>query len=331
MDSNLTVLLDDILKQFDPAATMSVDPIIENIILDKEVSISPRQFNVLLEDTSRFVHIATYLRNKKFRGDTLQLWYDIIGAFNSVGYEALTVRGVYYRVVSTAYRYPKTEATYRKVANAVLEMRRCSFLPYDFITDESRMYRFYSSYGSREEFLNSMARNYRRNLWEHSDFECEVWMEKNAMTSIIFPTTTEYDVKLYPLGGFSSETAIYAAAENFKATDKEVRILYLTDYDTAGIQMLGQVEKGLKRFGVDNVVIERIAVTPEQIETYSLPSRPDKKGSFDACELDAFKPDDIRNIVEESILRFIDEDEVARLKEIEKQEKESFKLLRFGS
>ncbi len=266
-----------------------------------------------------------------FRGDTLQLWYDIVVAFKSVDYEALTVRGVYYRVVSTAYNYPKTEATYKKVQRAVLQMRRCNFLPYEWITDESRMYRFYSSYGSPEEFIDSMSRNYRRNLWEHSNYECEVWMEKNAMTSIIFPVTTKYDVKLYPLGGFSSETAIWSAAESFKNTDKEVRILYLTDYDTSGLDMLGQIERGLERFGVDNVVIERIAVTPEQIEEYDLPSRPDKKGAFDACELDAFAPADIRGIVEDNILRFLDIDEVVRLKEIEKEERKGLKLLQFGS
>ncbi len=276
----------------------------------------------------------TYANEKSdtaFRGDTLQVWYDIAKAFQSVDYEALTVRGVYYRVVSTAYNYPKTEKTYLKVQRAVLNMRRCGFLPYEWITDESRMYRFYSSYGSREEFLDSMSRNYRRNLWEHSDYECEVWMEKNAMTSIIFPITTKYDVKLYPLGGFSSETAIWNAAENFKNTDKEVRVLYLTDYDSSGLDMLGQIERGLERFDVDNVVIDRIAVTPEQIEQYDLPSRPDKKGAFDACELDAFKPTDIRSIVEESITQFLDIHEVIRLKQIEKEERKSFKLLQFAS
>ncbi len=288
-------------------------------------------YDTLLSNQGMFNAAAKQMSETNFRGDTLQLWYDIIRAFQSIEYESITVRGVYYRVVSTSYSYPKSESTYRKVQNAVLQMRRCGFLPYEWITDESRMYRYYSSYGGREEFLNSMARNYRRNLWEHSDFECEVWMEKNAMTSIIFPTTTEYDVKLYPLGGFSSETAIWNAAENFKSTDKEVRILYLTDYDTSGIEMLGQIERGLERFGVDNVVIERIAVTPEQIEEYSLPSRPDKKGNFNACELDAFKPMDIRNIVEENILRFIDEDEVARLRVIENEERESFRLLKFSA
>ncbi len=288
-------------------------------------------YNDLIDDYDLFQNIAKQDRKKQFRGDTMKLWYDILKAFQSVDYEALIVRGVYYRVVSTSYSYSKTEATYRRVQSAALEMRRCGFIPYGWITDESRMYRFYNSYGSREEFLDSMSRNYRRNLWDHSDFECEVWMEKNAMTSIIFPITTKYDVKLYPLGGFSSETAIWNAAESFKNTDKEVRILYMTDYDTSGLDMLNQIEKGLYRFGVDNVIIERIAVTPQQIEEYALPSRPDKKGSFDACELDAFIPKDIRSIVEENILRFLDIEEVERLKVIEKEERESFKLLRFSA
>ncbi len=288
-------------------------------------------YSDLIDDYDLFKKIAIQDRKKQFRGDTMKLWYDILKAFQSVDYESLTVRGVYYRVVSTSYSYLKTESTYRKVQSSVLEMRRCGFIPYEWITDESRMYRYYSSYGSREEFLSSMARNYRRNLWEHSDFECEVWMEKNAMTSIIFPITTEYDVKLYPLGGFSSETAIWNAAETFKDTDKEVRILYMTDYDTSGLDMLNQIEKGLYRFGVNNVVIERIAVTPQQIIDYNLPSRPDKKGSFDACELDAFIPKDIRSIVEENILRFIDIDEVERLREIEEEERESFRLLEFSA
>ena len=301
--------------------------------LEKRYPYAGEMFDYILSTPQRelFDIYAKEKSDTSFRGDTLQMWYDIIAAFESVDYEALTVRGVYYRVVSTAYRYPKTEATYKKIQRCVLQMRRCDFLPYEWITDESRMYRYYSSYGSPEEFISSMSRNYRRSLWEHSDYECEVWMEKNAMTSIIFPTTTQYDVKLYPLGGFSSETSIWNAAELFNSTNKEVRILYLTDYDSSGIDMLEQVEKGLERFGVDNVVIERIAVTPEQIEEYSLPSRPDKKGAFDACELDAFKPSDIRSIVEDNILRFIDIEEVERLKNIEREERRSLELLQFSA
>ena len=83
----------------------------------------------------------------------------------------------------------------------------------------------------------------------------------------------------------------------------------LTDYDTAGLNMFKTAINVMDDyFGLlDTVEIRRIGATPQQIEKFNLPTRPDKiKGEqLQAVELDAFLPVDIQNIVEAAITDYV--------------------------
>jgi hypothetical protein len=75
---------------------------------------------------------------------------------------------------------------------------------------------------------------------------------------------------------------------------------------------------------------ERIAVTPEQIAEWNLPSRPTKTSDprtknwdgGDSVELDAISPDDLRQLVRDCIEQHIDQDQLDDLKAQEAREKE---------
>ena len=73
---------------------------------------------------------------------------------------------------------------------------------------------------------------------------------------------------------------------------------------------------------------ERIAVNPDQIRAWNLPTRPTKKSDSRAknfgeisVELDAIAPDDLRTLVEEAIERHVNPNQLMVLREVEEDEK----------
>ena len=76
------------------------------------------------------------------------------------------------------------------------------------------------------------------------------------------------------------------------------------------------------------IYFERIAVNPDQIEAWNLPTRPTKKTdtrskSFkgESVELDAIPPDDLREMVRACIEQHIDDDVHADLRLVEAEER----------
>ena len=81
---------------------------------------------------------------------------------------------------------------------------------------------------------------------------------------------------------------------------------------------------------------ERVAVTKDQIAEWSLPTRPTKLAKNrhaigwaeddESVELDAIPAGQLRDLVREAIEQHVDEDELARLRQIEAEEREQLTL-----
>jgi hypothetical protein len=52
------------------------------------------------------------------------------------------------------------------------------------------------SHNSVQDALLETARTYRRNLWRDTYAVCEIWVEKDALASVIYPVASRYDVRL---------------------------------------------------------------------------------------------------------------------------------------
>ena len=128
----------------------------------------------------------------------------------------LSVRGVFYRVMSTG-AIEKTEREYDAVQRQVLEMRRAGSLPYEWIADGTRWSIKGESWGSVEQALDDVAASYRRALWHDQNVYVEVWSEKDAISSIISPITSKWDIHLQIARGFSSESFLWSTAKTISA------------------------------------------------------------------------------------------------------------------
>ena len=194
----------------------------------------------------------------------------------------LSIRHVFYRM--TDPRLPesveKSERGYRHIQDRMVKLRRAGRLPYSWVTDATRRGYFTPTYRSASEFIRRMAGNYRADLWQQSKWHCEVWTESRSIAGVIQDDCEELAVSLYPAGGFSSITLAYDAAEhiNNNASDKRVCILYIGDYDPAGVLIDVALERELRSHldpGI-KVYFHRLGITAAQIVEFDLPTKPRK-------------------------------------------------------
>lgn len=89
--------------------------------------------------------------------------------------QPMTVRQVFYQATVRGL-IEKTEAGYGKVQRALVEMRREGLIPYDWLADNTRLMRKPRTYRGIEHMLKATERLYRRDLWQHADAYCELWL-----------------------------------------------------------------------------------------------------------------------------------------------------------
>lgn len=219
-----------------------------------------------------------------------------------------TIRGVFYRVMSMGL-VPKTETGYRVVQNRVLLMRRRGDLPYGWISDGTRWRIKPETWSGMNAALYNTAIMYRRALWDDQDVHLEIWSEKDAIRSVVYPVTAEFDVPLMVARGFASESFLWQTAEDIIDDDKFTVIYQLGEHDPSGVAAWEHTRRRLAEFA-PNIPFrfERLAITPEQILEHQLPTRPTKQTDSRAAgfkgesvEVDALPSPVLRQLVRDAI------------------------------
>jgi hypothetical protein len=255
-------------------------------------------------------------------------------------FDVMTVRQVFYQLVSRGI-VPKSEnGGYRPVQQQVLRMRRENLLPWSFIADGTRWMRKPTSYDSVDDALRATQRAYRRNLWQSQNMRIEVWLEKDALAGVLTEVTERWDVALMVSRGTSSATFLHSAAESasdaWEASETATVVYALYDYDAAGERAARNVENGLHEHAPEvPITFERLALTSEQTVAWALPKRPAKptdpeaaKFGDAAVELDAIPPDKLLALVHEAITRHVDHAAWSKEQQYERSEREVLEHLR---
>jgi len=281
--------------------------------------------NELIELMRDFASNGYGAKRQRFHFRSLVMWAGILRALDMQS-PPMTVRGIFYALEIFGL-VPKTEAGYRQVEHQVLEMRRLGLLPYNFIADGTRLVRRALTYSSLGECLEEIAEYYRRSLWDNQNAYVEVWCEKDAIAGVLLEVTDKWDVALCVCRGYPSETFLYNAAERLKAQDKPVFIYYIGDLDPTGWNISEVIQRRLYEFGAD-FTFERIAVTPEQVEAWQLPTRPvkpkdtrAKNWKLPCVEVDAIPANLLRQLCAEAILRHLDWRAYYETKQAEEEER----------
>lgn len=288
-----------------------------------------------------------------------------------------SVRHVFYRMTDPRLTTPvdKTESGYRQVQDRISKMRERGVLPYEWISDSTRMGYHTSTFRDAAEYLRAMQSNYRGELWLDSRYYVEVWVESRSLAGVVRDICQEYAVSLYPAGGFSSKTLAFEAAQQIRwyiDEGKRPQILYIGDYDKAGVlidvalerELLKHLCAGKDAFEVfteglaagkdpmesmiDSVLhsapgvsvggrslldFHRIAINEDQIEEYSLPTKPPKAGDRRsrhinvAVEAEAMPSGIMRQMLTNWIESFLPEDALEKVKVAEESERSMIDLV----
>jgi len=257
-------------------------------------------------------------------------------------YDRMTVRQAFY-ALEVAGVVEKTERGYVQVQRQLLAMRRDRLLAWDFIADGTRWQRKPSSWTSLEDYIETMGRAYRRDLWRSQGVRIEVWLEKDALADVVYDVTAKWDVALMVSRGQSSATFLHAAAKAaeaaYEADSTETFVFALYDFDAGGARAARAVEEQVPEFapGVP-IHFERLAVTPAQIAAWSLPTRPPKDTDAEAkkwggkpcVELDAIDPTRLMALVENAITRHVNQHQWQVEQAIEAEERQGLLVLLDG-
>ncbi len=250
-----------------------------------------------------------------------------------------SVRHLFYRM--TDPRLPesveKSDAGYRHIQDRCVKLRRSGRIPYAWIADMSRRGYFVNTFSNASDFIAQMAGLYRSDLWEQSDYQCEVWCESRRIASVIQGDCNELAVDLYPCGGFSSLSFVHYAAEqhNQSGDYRPLVIFYIGDFDPAGVLIDKSLERELRLHLSSNIDMsfKRIGINEAQIAEFDLPTKPRKKGDVRSrhvmatVEAEAMPAHILRGILRHGIENLLPEGALRAAKIAEQSEREGLKVL----
>jgi hypothetical protein len=254
----------------------------------------------------------------------------------------MTVRQVFYQLVARGV-IEKTEDQYQTtVIRLMTEMRLSGALAFHWVVDESRRVRVTRTYNDIADAIENTAKFYRRSALAQSPDYLEMWCEKDALSGVLWDVTSEYDVPLMISRGMPSLTFLFTSAcaiSEAYEQGKDAFIYQFGDHDPSGVLIPKTIEKRLgemcERLDCRPPIVERVALTEEQIAAYRLPTRPTKRDgnhhaknfSGNSVELDALPPHVLRDLVRETITRHIPQDQVNALRVAEDSERELLRAL----
>jgi hypothetical protein len=246
------------------------------------------------------------------RADTLRL-LDLVRAVldEYAEYLPLTLRQIFYRLVG-AHNYPKTEQAYERLGEHLVRARRARIIPMHMIRDDGGTIIRPTAWASVEEFIAVVqhdAEQFRLDRTDGQETRLAVLCEAVGMAPQLARVTDPYGITVMSSGGFDSLTEKYQFARELADEDRPVEVVSVGDHDGSGAHMyLAYIEDILaftRELGGE-VSFTRLAVTPEQIAQYGLPTAPPKptdKRAFsgETCQAEALAPDVLADILRAAI------------------------------
>ena len=255
--------------------------------------------------------------------------------------EPATARNVFYQLAQ-AGELEKTDAAYDRVLRRLKDLRFAGRVPWDAVIDRGRRPANYYGYEHLSEWLTDVVGAYSSDVWLETPYVVQIWCEGDGLEPVLSPVARAWSTDIYPAKGFSSHTFIrsaaltihnrYAVARNKKilygrGVEKEKAIiLYIGDYDPAGVLIPESIQEGLRYhlddFGDKSLPLDwrRVALNEDQIAFYNLMPKPVKSGERrrpdiqGAWEAEAFEQSALRELLTDALGAIMGPDWAAEVK-----------------
>jgi len=224
----------------------------------------------------------------------------------------LTLRQLYYQLVSRDI-IPNNKGEYKKLSVLLTKARLGGVIDWSAIEDRVRTPKLPHWVKDPTDAIQETIDQYRLNRMKGQEQRIEIWVEKDALSGILYRVSSKYHVRLMVNRGYSSATAMYRASNRLQDGDV---ILYFGDHDPSGLDMLRDIKSRLQDFEKDVEVVP-VALTMKQIKKYNTPPNPAKEDDPRAewyikefgdtsWELDALTPQVLMDLAESEVLKRID-------------------------
>jgi hypothetical protein len=161
----------------------------------------------------------------------------------------LTIRRLYYELISKGV-IENNAASYTSMVTKLTTARWDGDIPLhllDKIIDGGREPLRVYSYASIAAYAPTAAAIYKRDRWENQAAYVELWVEKQAIVSLLEGVCRENHIVLRPLHGFNSFTAIHQTAKDLLDIHKNITIFYYGDHDPHGYEIENDARERLFR------------------------------------------------------------------------------------
>jgi hypothetical protein len=257
---------------------------------------------------------------KNFRDTTLEIIQhadEICTDYAERGFN-LTLRQLYYQFVARGL-LENRQTNYDRLGSIVNDARLAGLLDWDHLEDRTRNLYGLPTYDDPGELLRLNVYQYRTDWWFTQDWHLEVWVEKQALESVIAGAANQRQVDYFSCRGYVSQSEMWATARRLQRYSKlgfKNVIIHLGDHDPSGIDMTRDNEERLALFGA-SVDVRRIALNMDQVRQYNPPPNPAKLtdsrvGGYmerfgdQSWELDALDPETLEALILGTIDEYVD-------------------------
>jgi hypothetical protein len=281
--------------------------------------------------------------SKRFKDSSLQkiaLANRAIAAYAAGGYNAPTLRQLYYNLVKGNY-IPNNDKEYDKLGALLTDARMAGLVDWNGIQDLTRDLKGLAHWDSPSQVIDTYADYFTINRWENMDIRPEIWVEKDALSNIFSRVANELDVPYFSCRGYGSASGLWRAGRRMKEhleAGKTPIIFHFGDHDPSGIDMTRDIRERVSLFAETEIEVIRVAMNMDQIEEFDLPPQPAKvtdsraKDYIDqfgdsSWELDAFDPATLSNMVRDAIIPYRDEDEWERTGDVQQGGRDELRMV----
>jgi hypothetical protein len=198
----------------------------------------------------------------------------------------VTLRQLYYQLVAREL-IPNTERDYKKISTLVTNARYGGYIDWNAIVDRTRLPSRHPEFRNILDLVRAAEKSYRLPRWEDQEFYLEMFTEKDALSPILSPITRNWHIYLNVNRGYCSATAMHSAAMRFVTKMRKGKrgvILYIGDHDPSGVDMVRDIRDRFEEFFsgsggtlIEDLSVNVLALTQDQIHKYGLPPNPAKE------------------------------------------------------
>jgi hypothetical protein len=248
--------------------------------------------------------------------DRINQLAEILDEFN----EPITVRALTYKAHPEAHG-DELSTKYQEVVSDCARGRTQGFIPWGSLKEERTGYSDpRGGYDTVNEFLDAtlkadrIARQWSRDKTRAHKREVECWFEKATVKGDFKQVCTPYQIHQVSTRGQVTWTTKKKASDRLS---EDAVIVYFGDNDEKGREIPDVLERDLGYLTNGNAPdVIWGGITKEHEQKYGMPS---------GSRLDAFEPQDLRDIIRGNIKEFIDIEQLERILEREEEQREEIR------